>query len=108
MLRVVITRLAIVSGLVVLGCGAGPTNGGGAPNLNNTNRVGLPGGEINTRGGFSSNINMGGGPSFDKTNTKGLPGGSIDGDRGSSTESAKEPPPETASPDSADSGAVDL
>lgn len=96
MARFTLASLLVVSGLLGFGCGAGPTNGGGVPNLNNTNRNGLPGGEINTRGGFSNNINMGGAPSFEKTNTKGLPGGPINGRGGPSAWKAKPPSSEAA------------
>ncbi len=106
MVRITFAFLLVASGLVLIGCGAGPTNGGGAPNLNNTNRSGLPGGEINTRGGFSNNINTGGGPSFDKTNLKGLPGGPINGGGGLSSPNAKQPQP--SAPEAADTGSVDL
>ena len=105
MVRITFASLLVASGLVV-GCGAGPTNGGGAPNLNNTNRSGLPGGEINTRGGVSSNINGGGGPSFDKTNLKGLPGGPINGGGGPSNSNAKQQEP--SAPEAADAGSIDL
>jgi len=106
MVRITFAFLLVASGLVVIGCGAGPTNGGGSPNLNNTNRIGLPGGEINTRGGFSNNINGGGAPSFDKTNLKGLPGGPINGGGGLSTSNAKQQEP--SAPEAADAGSIDL
>ena len=106
MVRITVAFL-VISGLVLVGCSAGPTNGGGAPNLNNTNRTGLPGGSINTRGGFSNNINGGGGPSFDKTNLKGLPGGPINGGGGLSNSNAKEQQP-SSPPEAADAGSIDL
>ena len=109
MARITFASLLVVSGLVGSGCGAGPTNGGGAPNLDNTNRIGLPGGEINTRGGFSNKINGGGSPSFDKTNPRGLPGGPINYGGGLSDSNAKQPPPAPAPvPAAADGGSIDL
>jgi hypothetical protein len=106
MVRLTLAAMLFVSTTFVLACGAGPTNSGGAPNVNNTNRTGLPGGEINTRGGFGSGGNNGGAPSFDKTNPKGLPGGPINAgggfSDGDSSRDAKQ------APSAAADGGVDL
>ena len=66
------------------GCGAGPTNSGGAPNVNNSNLTNVPGGPINMGGApdvsKSSPSDVGkGAPDPSKTNATGLPGGPING-----------------------------
>lgn len=91
--RTLFPACCFVLALPLVGCGAGPANGGGAPTT--TSGI-LPGGPVNT----------GGAPDFNKTNRTNLPGGPINAGGGptlptttSTTSAPPQPAPSTPEPE---------